>query len=109
VAEEWVLKHNDLHKPEGGESFRDIQRRFIPFIESLTHEGRHKEHHVLLVGHGGLFHLMLPLVLANVDVSFVNSHGMGHTDTVLAELRPNGLTCLQWGPVKFDISQPQMS
>ena len=102
IAEDWVFKQNHLRKPEGGESFQDIQKRFLPFIETLMQERFDKDDHLLLVGHGGLFHLMLPLLLTNIDVLFVKSHAMGHTETVLAEPRQNRLTCLQWGSFQFD-------
>jgi len=96
--EDWSLRPNYLGKPEGGESFVDIQKRFVPFIESLK---RNSEDHILLVGHGGLFHLMLPLVLTNIDNDFVNSHGIGHTECVIAELRVEVMVCLQWGDTKL--------
>jgi len=101
IAEDWTRNHNYLRKPKGGESFLDIQNRFLPFIETLTHDGLHTNHHVLFVGHGGLFQLMLPLMLTNVDNVFVRSHGIEHTDCVIAEQQPAGLVCLQWGRFKF--------
>jgi len=101
IAEDWTLNHNYLRKPKGGESFLDIQNRFLPFIEDLTHDGLHTNHHILFVGHGGLFQLMLPLVLTNVDDAFVRSHGIEQTDCV-AEQQPAGPVCLQWGQFKFD-------
>ncbi len=97
--EDWTLRQNYLSKPEGGESFVDIQNRFVPFIESLK---RNDDEDVLLVGHGGLFHLMLPLVLTNIDNDFVNAHGIGHTDCVIAELRADGFVCLQWGDIQLE-------
>lgn len=110
IAEDWVSHHNHSRKPEGGESFLDIRNRFVPFIEHLTRHASNRHDHILLVGHGGLFHLMLPLILTNVDVSFVKSHGMGHTETVLAEQRLKDLICLQWGSFKFETSRfTQMS
>ena len=102
--EDWTLRRNFLSKPEGGESFVDIQNRFLPFIESLKHSN---EDHILLIGHGGLFHLMLPLVLTNVDNDFVRSHGIGHTECFIAELRGDGFVCLQWGDTMLNgISVP---
>jgi len=94
IAEDWVLNHNYLRKPEGGESFLDIQNRFLPFIESLK-DGIDK--HILLIGHGGLFHLMLPLILTNIDNEFVKSHGLGHTEYVLAEYLSGEFICRSWG------------
>jgi broad specificity phosphatase PhoE len=96
--EAWTLRHDYLSKPEGGESFVDIQNRFVPFIESLK---RDDDDHILLIGHGGLFRLMLPLILTNIDNDFVASHGIGHTECVIAELQADGLKCLQWGDTQF--------
>jgi len=96
--EDWVLRHDYPSKPEGGESFVDIQNRFVPFIESLK---RYDDEDILLVGHGGLFHLMLPLVLTNIDNDFVSEHGLDHTDCVIAELRSDEFVCLQWGNIQF--------
>jgi probable phosphoglycerate mutase len=96
--EDWVLRHDFLSRPEGGESFVDIQNRFLPFIEALKNED---EGHILLIGHGGIFHLMLPLILTDIDNDFVRSHGIGHTECIVAELHSDGFICRQWGAVRF--------
>jgi broad specificity phosphatase PhoE len=96
--EDWTVRHNYTSKPTAGESFIDIQNRFLPFIESLKHSN---DEHILLIGHGGLFHLMLPLILTNIDDEFVKSHDIDHTECVIAELRSDQFTCLQWGEIKF--------
>jgi probable phosphoglycerate mutase len=96
--EDWTVHHNYSSKPTAGESFIDIQNRFLPFIESLKHRN---DEHILLIGHGGTFHLMLPLVLTNIDSDFVRSHGIGHTECIIAELHANGFKCLQWGDAQF--------
>jgi len=101
IYEDWTLHHNYQRQPEGGECFLDIQKRFLPFIEALTDDGLHANHHILFVGHGGLFQLMLPLLLTNIDNGFVRSHGIKHTDCVIAEQQAGGLVCLQWGQFKF--------
>jgi broad specificity phosphatase PhoE len=88
--EDWTLHNNWGRRPEGGESFIDIQNRFLPFIKSLTHDGLHTNYHVLCVGHGGLLQLMLSLVLTNINNDFVRSHGMAHTDCIIAELHAEG-------------------
>ena len=96
--EDWTLRHDFLNKPEGGESFVEIQNRFLPFIEFLK---KSNESHVLLVGHGGIFHLILPLILTDIDNGFVRSHGIGHTECIVAELTSDGFVCRQWGAVRF--------
>ncbi len=91
--QEWTLRQNFHYKPEGGESFLDMQNRFLPFIEKITNENLYIDNHILLIGHGGLFTLMLPLVLNNIDKDFF-SNGFGHTQCVAAELRSNRLVMI---------------
>jgi len=95
--DDWTLRQNYLDKPEGGESFEDIRNRFIPFIEELTRNSLYKDAPILLIGHGGLFLLMLPLILNNIDHSFAISHGIQNAEYVLAEQSQSGSVCLQWG------------
>jgi len=101
IAEDWTLNHNYLRKPEGGESFLDIKKRFIPFIERFTQNGLHSQDHILFVSHGGLLQLMLPEVLTDIDHAFVRSHGIGHTQCIVAELLHDELVCKQWGDIRF--------
>ena len=96
--EDWTFRYNHSSKPEGGECFVDIKNRFLPFIDSLSRDG---DDHVLLIGHGGLFHLMLPLVLANIEDDFVRTHWIGHTECIIGELHTDGFVCRQWGNIQL--------
>ena len=95
--EDWVLRQNYSSKPDEGECLLDIQNRFVPFVEELIVTHPDEDRNIVLVGHGGLFLLMLPLVLTNIDHSFATAHGLGNTEYVLAEQGLQGLVCLQWG------------
>jgi broad specificity phosphatase PhoE len=101
IAEDWTVNHNYLRKPEGGESFLDIKKRFIPFIESFTYKHGNSQNHILFVSHGGLLQLMLPEIFTNMDHDFVRSHGIGHTQCIIAELLHDELVCKQWGDTHF--------
>ena len=99
VREAWFRERRWEVRTGGGESFEDIRRRFVPFVEQLT--AAPAQGATLLLGHGGTFTCMLPLVLANIDFSFVREHGLGHTEYVLAERRGDALVCVQWGAKVF--------
>jgi probable phosphoglycerate mutase len=101
IAADWTLHHNHLRKPEGGENFLEIKNRFLPLMESFTQNGSPDNSHILLVSHGGLLQLMLPELLTNIDHVFVQSHGIRHTQCIIAESRLAGLVCLQWGGIKL--------
>lgn len=95
--DDWTLRQNYLSKPDDGECFEDIRDRFIPFIEDLTRNELYKDARILLIGHGGLFLLMLPLILSNIDHSFAVTQGLHNAEYVLAENKENELVCLRWG------------
>ena len=100
IADDWTLHHNYLRKPEGGECYLDIKERFIPFVEGFVKNGLQAQSHILMVSHGGLLQLMLPEVLTNIDHTFVRSHGIGHTQCIVAESIHDQLVCKQWGDLR---------
>jgi broad specificity phosphatase PhoE len=101
IAEDWTVNHNYLRKPEGGENFLEIKKRFIPFIENFTQNHLNSQNHSLFVSHGGLLQLMLPEILTNIDHDFVKSHGIDHTQCIIAELLMDKLVCQRWGDTHF--------
>lgn len=96
VVDDWLSRGNLSSRIEGGENFKDIQARFVPFVERLVQERRGSRANLILLGHGGVFSAMLPLVLANIDAAFVGSHPIVNTGAIVAEPGPNGLVCLEW-------------
>jgi broad specificity phosphatase PhoE len=73
-----------------------MRDRFVPFLQAVVAQHKHSPDSVVLVGHGGLYQCMLPLVLANVGSGMVHRRPIGNTDVVLAEPAPEGLVCLEW-------------
>ena len=96
VFEAWVQRGEWERRIEGGESFLEIRDRFVPFIERLIAEYGASSANIVLVGHGGLYRCMLPLVLVNADFEFVLNQPMGYTVRIIAEARPEGLTWIAW-------------
>jgi 2,3-bisphosphoglycerate-dependent phosphoglycerate mutase len=95
VLQTWV-EGNWEHRIEGGESMRDMEARFVPFIEELVRKYGEQPGALALVGHGGLYRCMLPLVLANIDFAFTMANGIDHSAYVLAEPGTSGLVCREW-------------
>jgi probable phosphoglycerate mutase len=85
----------------GGESYNDLRTRFVPFIDRLTAAHVYTDHNLLLITHGSLLYLMLPLVLSNIDLASVGDYPMPNTGSIIAENRANGLICLAWCGVKL--------
>jgi broad specificity phosphatase PhoE len=92
---DWQQGHWDA-RIEQGESFLDMRRRFVPFVERLIREQELVGHAMVLIGHGGLYRCMLPLVLTNIDAAFARVQRIDNTGCVVAELTPAGLICTTW-------------
>ncbi len=99
LLDAWLRKGERQTRIEGGESFDDVRARFVPLIDGLLSAPQAGP--VLLVGHGGTFICMLPLVLSNVSAEFARERSIQHTEVVIAEVRADRLTCLAWGDTKL--------
>lgn len=89
----WRAGQHD-HRVPGGESLLDIRARFVPFVERLAAAPQSGD--LLLIGHGMLYHTLLPLVLTNVDHAFGDAHAIPNTGFIVAEATPAGLVCREW-------------
>lgn len=97
IYNRWWLDQDDEARINGGESFNDVKGRFLPFIDGLVDKfGSDPEANLLLVGHGGLYVCMLPLLLKNISTDYAQSHIPTFTAVIEAENRVNGLFCLSW-------------
>lgn len=98
----WVIHRRWNQRVEGGESFYDLRDRFVPFIEEIVQRYGPAEAGVVCVAHGGLYWMMLPLILKNVDHALVARHGFDYTTCIISELRPEGLMCVEWNGLKIE-------
>jgi broad specificity phosphatase PhoE len=79
-----------------------VRDRFVPFIDSLIQQRRDTDANLLCIGHGGLYWMMLPLALKNIDPQFISKQqGFGHTALIISQLEPQGLICREWDGVKI--------
>ena len=98
---DWVVRRQFDSRIEGGESYNDLRARFVPFIDRLVVAHGNSDHNILLIAHGSLLYLMLPLVLSNLDLATVGDYPMPNTAVIIAEKRLNGLVCVQWCDLKL--------
>jgi len=103
LAEAWLSNQRLDECIEGGESFYKVRQRFMPFIEQLIQEYGQSQAHLVCVGHGGLYRLMLPLVLLNVDEGVITQQGgFTYTVCITSKLTPAGLVCTTWNGIPIE-------
>jgi broad specificity phosphatase PhoE len=100
----WVKGRRWEQRIEGGESFYDVKNRFVPFTDGLIQQYQCTEAKLLCVAHGGLYWMMLPLVLRNIDTEFLyQQQGFPYTAIIVAELTAEGLVCVEWNGKKISV------
>jgi broad specificity phosphatase PhoE len=88
----------------GGESFDDISRRFVPFIQDLVRTTRGQSGSLLLVSHGGVLYTMLPVLLGNITHEIAGQRVMTNTSIIIADEEGGELICREWCGERVGIS-----
>lgn len=96
LRSDWFDHHQWDARIEQGESFHDMQQRFVPFIQQLLQQTDSSDSAILLIGHGGLYACMLPLILQNVSFAMAATYPFPNTAYVLAKSHKNSLNALEW-------------
>ena len=96
VMFDWVVHRKFSSCIEGGESFHDLRARFVPFVDRLVALHGDTNHNILLITHGSLLYLMLPIVLTNVDFASVREYPMPNAGVIIAERQAQSLVCMEW-------------
>lgn len=101
LLDEWFIKRNWDIRIEDGESFNDIKNRMLPFIHNLK-----KIHldgsNILLIGHGGTYRCIFPIILSNIDFAYSCMNHLDNTEYLLASTINDKFHCIQWGENIFE-------
>lgn len=95
VVTAWA-NHDYTQCIPGGESFTDMQARFVPFVHQLIEAHGQSEAAMLLIGHGSLLIHMLPLVLVNIDRTWIEQQPMRNCIYIRTVVKDGQLFCTQW-------------
>ena len=95
VVAAWA-NHDYAQCIPGGESFNDMQARFVPFVQQLIEAYGQSDAAMLLIGHGSLLIHMLPLVLVNIDRTWLEQQPMRNCVYIRTIINDGQLFCAQW-------------
>jgi len=100
LKDAWIFRQEWQLRRPGGESFIDIRARFEPFVNNILREDDPRP--VVMVGHGGTYQCMLPLILHNIGFDEVLNLPFPNTGLVLAQPVSHGLVCRDWCGIPKD-------
>jgi probable phosphoglycerate mutase len=96
LARKWTLEKNYDARHGEGESFSDVQRRFLPFVRELMNRHALDSGVVVIVAHGATLGFMVPVLANNVPADYALRHPLPNTGIIKTELRDSKLFCTEW-------------
>lgn len=96
AVNQWFVAKNVDARMGGGESFADVQRRFLPFVREVMNRHALDSGVVVIVAHGATLGYMLPMLATNVPSDFALRHPLPNTGIIKTELRDSRLFCTEW-------------
>ncbi len=92
----WTIDQKWEEKIDGGENFINLRERFTEFIAGLVDRYENTDAQLVCVSHGGVYRMMLPLVMKELDTRRVAEEGFGYTSCIVSEWHPTGLQFVEW-------------
>ena len=96
LARKWTIEKDVEARHGEGESFSDVQRRFLPFVREVMNRHAQDSGVVVIVAHAATLGFMVPVLASNVPADYALLHPMPNTGIVKTELRDSRLFCIDW-------------
>jgi broad specificity phosphatase PhoE len=99
LTDKWLVEKDIEARHGNGESFGDVQRRFLPFVREIMNRHALDTGIVVIVAHSATLGLMVPALANNVPADFFLRHPLPHGGIIKTELRDSRLYCTDWAGV----------
>jgi broad specificity phosphatase PhoE len=96
LARKWLVDKDPGARHGEGESFADVQRRFLPFVRELMNRHADDTGVVVVVAHSATLAFMVPVLAANVPADYAIRHPLPNAGIIKTELRDGKLFCTDW-------------
>jgi probable phosphoglycerate mutase len=96
LTRKWLMEKDIEARNGSGESFADVQRRFLPFVREVMNRHALDSGIVVIVAHSATLGLMVPVLAGNVPADFSLRHPVPNTGIIKTELRDSRLFCTDW-------------
>jgi 2,3-bisphosphoglycerate-dependent phosphoglycerate mutase len=99
LAQRWLVDKEMDARHGPGESFADVQRRFLPFVRELMNRHALDAGVIVIVSHSATLGFMTPVLATNIPPDFALRNPLPHTGVIRTELRDSKLFCTEWAGI----------
>jgi 2,3-bisphosphoglycerate-dependent phosphoglycerate mutase len=96
LRHKWLVEQDIEARHGSGESLRDAQQRFVPFVRELMNRHAHDDGVVIVMAHGATLGFLVPMLASNIPSDFALRHPLTNTGVIKTELRDKSLVCTEW-------------
>lgn len=96
LVHKWFVDKDLAARNGAGESFADVQRRFLPFVRELMNRHADDSGVIIVLSHGATLGFMVPILAPNVPADYSLRHPVANTGIIKTELRDGRLFCTDW-------------
>jgi len=105
VLHYWFTRRMLEKRFRGGESFLDVQARFLSLMESLADQYAHSDERILCVAHGGVLHIGLSGLFNHLSFEQVTAWPIPYTAVIESEYQNGRFICIRWDGVTIPLEQ----
>ncbi len=99
LAQRWLVDKEMDARHGPGESFADVQRRFLPFVRELMNRHALDAGVIVIVSHSATLGFLTPVLATNIPPDFALRNPLPHTGVIRTELRDSKLFCTEWAGI----------
>ena len=105
VLHYWFARRKLEKRFRGGESFLDVQARFLSLMESLVNQYAHSDERILCVAHGGVLHIGLSGLFNHLSFEQVTAWPIPYTAVIESVYENGRFVCTRWDGVTLPEEQ----
>ncbi|MGH8176327.1 MAG: histidine phosphatase family protein [Steroidobacter sp.] len=99
LARKWTVDKDIDARHGDGESFADVQRRFLPFVRELMNRHALDQGVIAIVAHSATLGFMTPVLATNIPADYALRFPLPNTGVIKTELRDSKLFCTEWAGI----------
>jgi len=105
VLHHWFTKRMPDKRFRGGESFLDVQTRFVNLMETFVSQYAHSDARILCVAHAGVLHIGLSRLLSYLPFEQVTTWPIPYTAIIEVVYENGSFVCTRWDGITLPQEQ----
>lgn len=105
ILHHWFTQKKLDKRFRGGESFLDVQARFVNLMETIVSQYAHSDARILCVAHAGVLHIGLSRLFSRLPFEQVTTWHIPYTAIIESVYENGSFVCTRWDGITLPVEQ----